>query len=89
MFIDNWFEFYRFGIHGIYSKGIITNSSRNRKMDLPSIRHTFCKIIRIVLSKSDEENSFRNIVKEILVIAYKDFFKLYDTSKYISFTLEY
>ena len=31
---------------------------------------------------------FGTLKKETLVIVYKDCFKLYDTSKYISFTLE-
>ena len=30
------------GIHGINSKDIVTNSSRNRKIDLPSVRHILC-----------------------------------------------
>ena len=53
------------GTHGLNCKNIVRNSSRNRKIDLPSIRHSFYKIIRVVSSNSDEENSFpRNIKKK-------------------------
>ena len=45
---------------------IATNSSRNRKIDIPAIRHSFSKMIRIV-PNSDEESKFSE--KQILVVA--------------------
>ena len=39
------------------SKDIVTNSSRNRKIDLLAIRHSFSKSTRAV-PNSDDENKF-------------------------------
>ena len=59
LFINNWLEFKDLGAEYMEknSKDIVTNSSRNRKIDLPAIRHSFSKIIRAV-PNSDEENKF-------------------------------
>lgn len=76
------------GTHGLNCKNIVRNSSRNRKIDLPSIRHSFYKIIRVVSSNSDEENSFpRNIKKKTSLLLLTK--TVSNTFKDLSFTLEY